>query len=785
MNNIVIDFGTRQIINGKIEAIQGDNTTKKVKILLKENSLPYNLEGKSVMLTMKKNSSNNYVNKGDFLKLGIINAINGEIELPIDKNFTKEKGGYQLQLSVLNEGEFEENSILFEAVIYTNLKEEVSGTLVESVIFKEIKQTLQTVKDIAKNEKERQEYVENIVKPQVAKIDRFDSRITDVENGVGLKDKSVLSSKTTDVGTQAILSLKGNLKIDYVAKKYTFPDNTSGMLFYKNKRYDIPRGLVVELVDQYYISSLWFNTTTKTFVSRGYTLPSILEDEILICTVNNGYVQSICDVIYNGQTYKAKGLKIGYENIEPLLSFCDFYTEGIFDFNYNKNKISIPDTTLFINRETLKINAKEIPLLPNQNQFLIFNYETKDIEIISVNIEAPINYAINNNIIILAIFNRACTNVITRLPHIKNGVEYEKTDVKLKDYYLKENEKIENNLLNETSGDFTFSCITDIHENEYFDSTQEILAFNKLSLENLIDFRFCFGDIVNGFKNKDNDYRDIKKVVSLFKKAGNDFCIARGNHDTGFLGYTNSVIPDNPKLSDVISQKAWDSLTCTHLDDRVVFDEKNSSGGYYYIDFKKYKIRVVVLNSSDCDILNEEGKLLVNPMDCYFKPRQIEWFGKNALGTLDKNYGLIVISHANLDTRGDASYGSKEIQQIITACKNGTKINVNGNHPTISQLNFSFDFDFTQQGTREIIACFSGHSHYDRILEKDTIKYISINNAVPIKTETQYVPEDAETFDRTKDTLTEASFDICRIDRKNKKIFLKRFGAGRDREILY
>lgn len=184
MKDIIIDFGTRQIINGKIEAIQGDNTTKKIKILLKENSSPYNLVSKSVMLTMKKNSSNSYVNKGDFLTLKVTNPTNGEVELPIDKNFTKEKGRYQLQLSILNEVEFEENSILFEAIIHSNLKEEISGTLVESIIFKEIKQTLQAVKDIAKNEQARQEYIENTVKPEVAKINDFDSRVTEIANQI-------------------------------------------------------------------------------------------------------------------------------------------------------------------------------------------------------------------------------------------------------------------------------------------------------------------------------------------------------------------------------------------------------------------------------------------------------------------------------------------------------------------------------------------------------------------------------------------------------------------------
>ena len=596
-----------------------------------------------------------------------------------------------------------------------------------------------------------------------------------IKNGIDLQKENI----------QTILSLNGTLNIDYKNRKYIFPDNTGGMLFYKNKRYDIPRGLTIELVDQYSISTLWFDIKTQSFISRGYGVSPNLQDEILICVVNNGTVQCICDVSYNGEIYKPKGLKIGMDNIMPVANYYNFYTNGVVDFNYNKNKVIIPDIKIFVGKNTFSFNSKELSLLDNANQILVFNNNTKELELVPFDITAPINYKVVDSNVILAMFDRLCTTIITDLPYIKNGIEFIEPGLKLKDYYSTENEKVEEKLLDDTTGDFTFGCITDIHHNKFFDATQEIMAFNKFSKDNMLDFRFCFGDMIDGFIDKETDYRDIKKVMSVFKEAGDNFAIARGNHDTGFIGYTKPVLSDTPKIDDIVSKKAWDSLTCTHLGDRAVFDEKNPTGGYFYIDFKKYKIRVIVLNTSDFEVFNESGKLLLNPMNCYIKPRQIEWFGDVALKNVERDYAVLVISHANLDTRGDSAYGSMEAQKILNGFKTGTTVTIEKNNVEIPKLNYNFNFDFTEQGSREVICCLSGHSHYDRVLEKDGIKYISINNASPSKTDSQYVPEGAEVFDRARDSLTESSFDIIRIDKKNKKILLKRFGAGHDREINY
>lgn len=614
----------------------------------------------------------------------------------------------------------------------------------------------------------------------LALFDRMCNTVTTnlpyIKNGIDL----------AKINTQVILSLNGLLEIDYDNKKYNFPKNTSGFMIYGNNRYDIPNGTTVDLVDQYGISTLWFNTKTKTFISKGYRVESNLQDELLICAVNNGNVQSLCATSYNGETFKPKGLSVGMGCISPIANYSNFYTEGILDFNFNKNKVIIPkELKVFVGQKTYNFNAMELELLGNANQVLALDTKDSSLKLIPFDITAPTNYRILDNLVILALFDRQCTTIITNLPYIKNGVEYVEPNLNLKDYYLKENLEIEKDLLDKVEGDFTFGCITDIHHNKFFDATQEIMAFNKFSKDNMLDFRFCFGDMIDGFIDKETDYRDIKKVMSVFKEAGDNFAIARGNHDTGFIGYTKPVLSDTPKIDDIVSKKAWDSLTCTHLGDRAVFDDKNPTGGYFYIDFKKYKIRVIVLNTSDFEVFNESGKLLLNPMNCYIKPRQIEWFGDVALKNVERDYAVLVISHANLDTRGDSTYGSMEVQKILNSFKTGTTVTIEKNNVEIPKLNYNFNFDFTEQGSREVICCLSGHSHYDRVLEKDDIKYISINNASPSKTDSQYVPEGAEVFDRVRDSLTESSFDIIRIDKKNKKILLKRFGAGHDREINY
>ncbi len=211
MDNIIIDFGTRQIVNGKIKAVQGDNTSKKIVILLKENSKPYNLTGKSVVLAMKKIGSDKPLSDDDILTLNVVDAENGEVELPINKAFTKNNGNYQLQISVLNSLDFEESSLLFEASFDVNLKEEFSLNLIESSAFKELKEVLQQASTAAENENER---IAN-EKERVSKDAERDKKIDDVNLKVS-EIESEIESLNSD-GSVTRRKLANNIKPDFLS----------------------------------------------------------------------------------------------------------------------------------------------------------------------------------------------------------------------------------------------------------------------------------------------------------------------------------------------------------------------------------------------------------------------------------------------------------------------------------------------------------------------------------------------------------------------------------------
>lgn len=166
MQEIFIDFISRKFKGTEIVATQGDNTNRKIKIKLMNGLQKYDLSGKTVQIAIKKISPNPYVSKGDFFNLNITNAQMGEVELTIDKRFTREVGRYELQLTVLNGDNFEENSIIFGATIERKIGDEVVGELVESIVFQELKSALQRVKDIEKNEQSRIEAEQSRVKAE-------------------------------------------------------------------------------------------------------------------------------------------------------------------------------------------------------------------------------------------------------------------------------------------------------------------------------------------------------------------------------------------------------------------------------------------------------------------------------------------------------------------------------------------------------------------------------------------------------------------------------------------
>ena len=96
------------------------------------------------------------------------------------------------------------------------------------------------------------------------------------------------------------------------------------------------------------------------------------------------------------------------------------------------------------------------------------------------------------------------------------------------------------------------------------------------------------------------------------------------------------------------------------------------------------------------------------------------------------------------------------------------------------ELSYNINVDFKEYTKAEIIGVFVGDYHTDAV-EKDSagIPYILTANAVMYCTSN---PSYVKRYDGDK---SEILFDVVTVDKKKRKIYITRVGAGEDRVVEY
>jgi len=186
----------------------------------------------------------------------------------------------------------------------------------------------------------------------------------------------------------------------------------------------------------------------------------------------------------------------------------------------------------------------------------------------------------------------------------------------------------------------------------------------------------------------------------------------RGNHD-GHVGY-----------SDYTSEMFANAVIKPFHD--------CEDNGYYYYDLEKYRIRVVMLNSSD-DAQSRKG----------FKSAEVAWFS-NVINSVESGWSVISVSHHPI------------VEQL------NTESSLAGNSSGIvSAIN---SFVANKQDCR-YIAHLSGHTHRDMMDKISGVNYVSI-------------------IDSSTDQ-SDYSADIICINQTTQTVNLLRSGQGSDRQFTY
>lgn len=224
------------------------------------------------------------------------------------------------------------------------------------------------------------------------------------------------------------------------------------------------------------------------------------------------------------------------------------------------------------------------------------------------------------------------------------------------------------------------------------------------------------------------------------------FCRAVGNHDGYWYDGTNKFYYDRDHIYDLF------------LREESIAQNKHfgEDGTYYYIDDIASKVRFVVLNTNG--IRNASGGITGSTFDS----TQLAWLQNTALKT-ESGWAVVLICHQPLSNHYHALINNAS--EVVSA------IGASG---------------------ADVVGCFSGHIHRDRIYTGIAVNTSddSVGTALPFKQVT--ITSDHTTIsydDATKHTVASDdkshAIDFVTINKATRTVNITRLGIGEDRSYTY
>ncbi len=179
---------------------------------------------------------------------------------------------------------------------------------------------------------------------------------------------------------------------------------------------------------------------------------------------------------------------------------------------------------------------------------------------------------------------------------------------------------------------------------------------------------------------------------------------------------------------------------------RICMKNNPTKENYYYHDFEEKGYRFIFLNTSDFHYGFDEQGELIHPIIVGVSREQVLWF-REAVKT-DKK--VIVVSHSPIRSAGH-----------YPDCTKGHEDMANGDW-----------LWYEMQQAENVVACFSGHFHFDNIVYDGKLVSITTDAGTALY-------HGGASHYREFGTISETCFDIISI--KDEVIYCTRFGAGYDR----
>ena len=356
-------------------------------------------------------------------------------------------------------------------------------------------------------------------------------------------------------------------------------------------------------------------------------------------------------------------------------------------------------------------------------------------------------------------------------------------------YVKKEALTVANNI-DTSAGTFKMIFVTDLHNMDDVPRLEHAnQAIQTLCRVTDIDCVVFGGDYIRNWVGitKEEAIEDIEKCRKKFANQIVPTFWLRGNHDTN--GYVGERIS---------KEEAYNLIANKNVDNGVVINSADPYGNYGYVDFSDKKVRLVLVNTSDNDLMVEkpvsDPANTADHINCHnVSATQLQWLADNALSFTESGWKVIFVSHLPLywstgsspawynqhtytDGNGKVwTCNLSNMSNMIKAYINKTNFSATLNGETASK-NFS-----ALPYYAEIANGVNGHQHAFLVNTDGVVNYISVGNACEGGKESA----DGNKYIKVDNTADDTTFDVIDFDFENDVAYCWNYGAGYNRVIPF
>ncbi|MBI5820988.1 MAG: Ig-like domain-containing protein [Verrucomicrobia bacterium] len=278
------------------------------------------------------------------------------------------------------------------------------------------------------------------------------------------------------------------------------------------------------------------------------------------------------------------------------------------------------------------------------------------------------------------------------------------------------------------------------------------------------------GDAVVAFGKESDMYDCARRQVESYDTYVSPYARVynvMGNHDIIIKDISDKK---HPKAYTASDEERF-SILMKRQESYTHFDNNNRLGGYFYFDNPEQKIRYIGLNGWERHSNDRTTWTAISG----FSPRQAQWLIDEALVLPSEGWTLVMFMHASvaIGKRGPRDCAPFEVLRgIVNAFAQHKPYAFKG---TVARYNYDLKADFTKS-SGVLAAFFAGHYHQDRFIYDGNVAHVVVN------CDARY---NDDVVRRKVNTVTECSFDVVSLNKREKKFTLIKVGAGFNRTFHY